>query len=230
MLGSAASFSTTSEMLVPMSWGFSSAALASDSRVRSFPSQPKRKLSAALNIVGVFSRRLEPSMPTSWLFKLAPFVRRSWHDEQLRELSCDSRGSPNRRSPSLIFSGSIAGGSGMGVIGSSATVLFDSGGCTSDCDVAEESCKLPSISAQITIPRRRRAVRAIPGSPGLGHCNKNFLNDIFAELWSERKYSAPDIDPPSNPILRHNSVHAETLADEQATRCMEEADSGDCTV
>ena len=115
----------------------------------------------------------------------------------------------------------------MGVIGSSAMVLFDSGGCTLDCDVAGESCKLPSISAQITIPRRRRAVRAFLGSPGLGHCNKNLLNDIFAELWSERKYSAPDIDPPSNPILRHNSVHAETLADEQATRCMEEADSGD---
>src|SRR3981189_2606640 len=91
MLGSAASFSTTAELLVPMSWGFSSAALASDSRVRSFPSQPKRKLSAALNTVGVFSGMLDPSRPTSWLFKLAPFVRRSWHDEQLRELSCDSQ-------------------------------------------------------------------------------------------------------------------------------------------
>jgi hypothetical protein len=83
----------------------------------------------------------------------------------------------------------------MGVIGSSATVLFDSGGCTSDCDVAGESCKLPSISAQITIPRRPRAVRAIPGSPGLGNCNQNLLNDIFRELRSEQKYSAPDVDP-----------------------------------
>jgi hypothetical protein len=83
----------------------------------------------------------------------------------------------------------------MGVIGSSATVLFDSGGCTSDCDVAGESCKLPSISAQITIARRRRADRAIPGSPGLDNCNNNLLNDIFRGLWSARKHSAPDIDP-----------------------------------
>jgi hypothetical protein len=95
----------------------------------------------------------------------------------------------------LIFRGSIAGGSGMGVIGSSATVLFDSGGCTSDCDVAGERCKLPSISAQITITRRRLAVRAIPGSPGLGNCNRTLLNNIFRGLWSARKYSAPDIDP-----------------------------------
>src|SRR4030088_2872046 len=115
MLGSAASFSTTSEMLVPISRVFSNAALASDSRVRSFPSQPKRKLSAALNIVGVFSGMLDPSRPTSWLFKLAPFVRRSWHDEQLRELSCDSRGSPNKRSPSLIFSGAHAVATGVRV-------------------------------------------------------------------------------------------------------------------
>ena len=76
-----------------------------------------------------------------------------------------------------------------------ATVLFDSGGCTSDCDVAGESCKLPSISAQITITRRRLAVRAIPGSPGLGNCNRTLLNNIFRGLWSARKYSAPDIDP-----------------------------------
>src|SRR3979490_2521053 len=186
MLGSAASFSTTSEMLVPISWGFSNAALAYAPRGRSFPSQPKRKLSAALNIVGVFSGMLDPSRPTSWLFKLAPFVRRSWHDEQLRELPGHGRGSPNRRAPSLIFSGSIAGGSGMGVIGSSATVLFDSGGCTSDCDPAGGGRNLPSISAQITIPQRPRAVRAIPGSPGLGNCKKNLLNDIFRELQSEQ--------------------------------------------
>ena len=83
----------------------------------------------------------------------------------------------------------------MGVIGSSATVLFDSGGCTGDCDVAGESCKLPSISAQITIARRRPTVRAIRISPELGTCNKNLLNDILKELWSEREYSAPDIDP-----------------------------------
>jgi hypothetical protein len=82
----------------------------------------------------------------------------------------------------------------MGVIGSSATVPFDSAGCTSDCGVTGESCKLPSISAQITIARRRRAVRTIPVSE-LVNGNKSLLNDILRELWSERNYSAPDIDP-----------------------------------
>jgi hypothetical protein len=83
----------------------------------------------------------------------------------------------------------------MGVIGSSTTVLFASDGCMSDCDVARESCKLPSISTQITIARRRPTVRAISISPELGNCNKNLLNDMLRELWSEREYSAPDIDP-----------------------------------
>jgi hypothetical protein len=94
----------------------------------------------------------------------------------------------------------------MGVIGSSTTVLFASGGCTSDCDVARESCKLPSISAQITIARRRATIRAIRISPELGNCNNNLLNDILRELWSEREYSPQTLIPPSSPFLRHNSV------------------------
>src|SRR2546430_12559511 len=57
MSGSAASFSASSDRLVAMIRELSSVALTSDSRVRSFPSQPKRKLSAALNRVGVVDRK-----------------------------------------------------------------------------------------------------------------------------------------------------------------------------
>ena len=92
-----------------MIFGFSSEDLTSDSAVRIFPSQPNRKLSAALKTVSVLSGSSAPSRPTSRRLGLAPFVLRSWHDEQLRELSCDRRGSSNNRSPSLTFSGSIAG-------------------------------------------------------------------------------------------------------------------------
>jgi hypothetical protein len=73
-------------------------------------------------------------------------------------------------------------------------VLFDSAGCTRDCGVTEENCKLPSITAQIAIAGRRRAVRTIPVSE-LVNGNKSLLNDILRELWSERNYSASDIDP-----------------------------------
>src|SRR5258708_33743379 len=39
----------------------------------------------------------------------------------------------------------------------------------------------------------------------------------------------PTLFPPYNAVLRHNSVHAgrETLADDHATHCMNEVDSGD---
>src|SRR4051812_47672461 len=100
-----------------MIFGFPSEDLMSDSAVRYFPSQPNRKLSAALKTVSVLSGSSEPSKPMSRRLGLAPFVLRSWHDEQLRELSCDRRGSSNNRSPSLTFSGSIVGGLAMAGVG-----------------------------------------------------------------------------------------------------------------
>src|SRR4051812_49612230 len=100
-----------------MIFGFPSEDLMSDSAVRYFPSQPNRKLSAALKTVSVLSGSSEPSNPMSRRLGLAPFVLRSWHDEQLRELSRDRRGSSNNRSPSLTFSGSIVGGLGMAGVG-----------------------------------------------------------------------------------------------------------------
>src|SRR5262245_57363652 len=122
-----------------MIFGFPSEDLTSDSAVRYFPSQPSRKLSAALNTVSVLSGSSEPSRPMSCRLGLAPFVLRSWHDEQLRELSRDRRGSPNNRSPSLTFSESIAGALKMAVMGSS--VPFDAGAGPSGCACADESCK-----------------------------------------------------------------------------------------
>jgi hypothetical protein len=121
--------------------------------VRIFPSQPKRKLSEALKTVGVLSGRLEPSKPLSWLSLLAPFVLRSWHEAQLRELPRDRRGSANRRSPSLTFEASIGRGSGTGVMGSSET--FASCHCTSGCGIAEESNRPPGIKMQIIAIRRQ---------------------------------------------------------------------------
>src|SRR5882672_10063603 len=190
MFGSAASFSASLEMLAPMIWGFSSEALVSDSSVRNLPSHPKRELSATLNMVRVLSGRLEPSRPTSWSFVGAPFVPRSWHDEQLRELSRDRRGSPNRLSPSLIFRGSIFCGAGMGRIGSSPVVPFDSNVCPSVRDGPEESCKPPNISTQITAGQRQRlAIGVIPFSSEMGNRRKNLLSGIFIELWSKQSYS-----------------------------------------
>src|SRR4051812_35160836 len=137
-----------------MIFGFPSEDLTSDSAVRSFPSQPNRKLSAALKTVSVLNGSSEPSRPMSRRLGLAPFVLRSWHDEQLRELSCDSRGSSNNRSPSLTFSGSIVGGLDMAVIGSS--VPFDAGaGPSGGCACADESCKQLNKSVQTATVRRQ---------------------------------------------------------------------------
>src|SRR5260370_42166838 len=111
--------------------------------VRSFPSEPRRKLSVALKTVRVLNGRLEPSRPMSCRFVLAPLLPISWHDEQLRELSRDKRGSPNRRSPSLTFPGLIGGGSGMGVIGSSATP--DSRGWVSRLGGGRAGCQAPML-------------------------------------------------------------------------------------
>src|SRR6266702_7576312 len=116
---SRSSFSAASARLLPMICGLTSDAVTSVSTERYLPSQPKRKLSAELKTVSVLSDSSAPSRPTSCRFVLAPFVPRSWHDEQLLELSTDKRASLNRRSPSLTFRGSIAGGAGMGVMGSS---------------------------------------------------------------------------------------------------------------
>src|SRR5882762_205907 len=186
MSGSAASFSESSDMLLPMISGFSNAALTSDSTVRSFPSQPKRKLSAALNTVSVLSGRLDPSRPTSWLFVLAPFVPRSWQDVQLRELPRDSRGSPNRRSPSFIFLGSVSGGAGMGVIGSSAFAMLDCSGCAGVCDDAGQSCKPPRISTQIAAGRRSRAIFPFPGGVS---CCEGIRRGMLGNCWSTQPYS-----------------------------------------
>ena len=134
--------------------------------MRIFPSQPRRKLSAELNTVGVLSGRVVPSRPSSWLTLVAPLEPRSWHDEQLRELSRDRRGSPNSRSPSLTCMGSIGGSEGMGVIGSSEMLLFASGGCASGCGIANESNRAPRTKMQMIVIRRQSwASRPIPPLP-----------------------------------------------------------------
>jgi hypothetical protein len=121
------------------------------------------------------------------------------------------------------------GGSGIGVIGSSAKVLFDSAGCTSDCGVTGENCKPPSVSAQITIARRRPAVRALPISPEPGNCNKTFLTISSGSFGRRATILLPTLIPPSSPILRHNSVFVgcDDFADEQASSRVDDADSGD---
>jgi hypothetical protein len=121
-------------------------AIVSASSERNFPSQPKRKFNVALRMVGVLSGRFEPSSPSSCSLLPAPLMLRSWQDEQLRELSCERRGSLNRRSPSLAFNGSAATGSGIGVMGSSTAVLSSSNG--SSCGRAGECCKPQRISTQ----------------------------------------------------------------------------------
>src|SRR5262249_18961080 len=103
--GSSPSFSATSEGLLAMIFGLPSDDLTFKSAVRNFPSQPNRKLDGGLKTVSVLKGSSEPSRPMSRCLGLAPFVLRSWHDEQLRELSCDRRGSSNNLSPSLTFSG-----------------------------------------------------------------------------------------------------------------------------
>ena len=50
---------------------------------RKLPSQFRRKFRPALKTVGVLSASGRPSGVTSWALALAPFVRISWHDEQL---------------------------------------------------------------------------------------------------------------------------------------------------
>jgi hypothetical protein len=80
----------------------------------------------------------------------------------------------------LTFGGSIAGGAGIGVIGSSAVVLFDSIDCPSGCDGTGESCKPNKINAQIVVDQRER--RTIPHSTEVGNWGKNSLIDIFSEL------------------------------------------------
>src|SRR3954467_12076204 len=143
-----------------MIFGFPSEDLMSDSAVRYFPSQPNRKLSAALKTVSVLSGSSEPSKPMSRRLGLAPFVLRSWHDEHLRELSCDRRGSSNNRSPSLTFSGSIVGGLDMAVMGSS--VPPDARAGPEAC--ADERCKQPNTTVKTAIVRRQRTLRTIPVS------------------------------------------------------------------
>ena len=78
---------TTSSALDAMILGLRSVCSACLSSERKFPSQFRRKLRAALKSVGVLSESGRPSGVTSWALALAPFVRVSWHDQQLRVLS-----------------------------------------------------------------------------------------------------------------------------------------------
>src|SRR5258708_33275325 len=106
--------------------GFCNEAAACASRVRNSPSQPSRKQSVELKIVGVFSERGDPSGAVSRTFLLAPLVPRSWQLEHLRVLPRDRRGSWNRRSPRATLSGTTAGGAGTQVTGSTAAAAIDS--------------------------------------------------------------------------------------------------------
>src|SRR5579863_3803644 len=123
------SFPTTSSILLSMIWGFCSEAAACASAVRNSPSQPIRKLSVELKTVGVLSERGDPSGAASRAFLLAPLVPMSWQLVHLRVLPRDSRGSPKRRSPRATLSGFAPRGSGTGVIGSTAEVLYDPDTC-----------------------------------------------------------------------------------------------------
>ena len=88
------------------------------SRVRKFPSQLRRKLSAALKTVGILNVITEPSRAVRSLLLSAPLLCMSWQDEQVSVPSCDRRGSAKSRSPRASFRGSAGGGRGTGVIGS----------------------------------------------------------------------------------------------------------------
>lgn len=79
------------------------------------------------------------------------------------------RESPNRRSPSFIFSGSIERRAGTGVIGSSVAVPQDSNGCRNGCDGAHESCKPPVINRQTAV--------------GLA-CDERFARFHFHQKWA----------------------------------------------
>src|ERR1700675_4167051 len=89
---------------------------ASRSRVRTLPSQVKRKFNAALNTVGVLNGSGDPLASRSRAFALAPFVLVSWHEPQLTVLSCDRRESWNSWSPSATRRGLSPAGTGIGVI------------------------------------------------------------------------------------------------------------------
>src|SRR5215469_17842381 len=107
-------------MLFPMRSAPSRLASACASSVRNLPSQPRRKLSAALKTVGVLKGTSDPSRALSRRFVSAPLVRMSWQDTQARDPSPDKRGSAKRRSPRASFNGSASGAGGIGVIGSCA--------------------------------------------------------------------------------------------------------------
>ena len=71
----------------------------------------------------------------------------------------------------------------MGLIGSSAVVLFDSNGCPSGCDGAGEGCRVPKLSTTIIVDQRQR--RMFPCPPKVCDRSKNPLMSIFGELWSK---------------------------------------------
>jgi hypothetical protein len=98
--------------------------------------------------------------------RLAPFVLRLWHEEQLRELPRDRRESPNKRSPSLTFKASIGRGSGTGVMGSSgdeAVCFLRPPNRLRNCGREQQA---PGIMTKIIVIRRRwRASKTIPPLP-----------------------------------------------------------------
>ena len=78
--GSARSLFNASSTLDPMVWGFSRVCTVWSSSVRRSPSQFRRKLSAALNTVGMFSSTspdVEVELARASFIGLAPFVDRS---------------------------------------------------------------------------------------------------------------------------------------------------------
>ena len=101
--------------------GLRSKASVWDSNVRYFPSQPRRKLSAALNTVVVLKLSATPSGAVSRERLLAPFAPTSWQVAQLRLSSRDSRVSEKSRAPRATRNGfaTSIGAVGNGVMGSS---------------------------------------------------------------------------------------------------------------
>src|ERR1700733_11468225 len=117
--------------------GFSSDDSACAARAWKLPSQFRRKLSAALKTVGVSKGAFDPSWATVLRPAVAPLAGRSWQDEHESWTSPDRRGSLNSRSPSASFSGSAAGGGGIGVIGSWSASGVLVGACESGiCAIA----------------------------------------------------------------------------------------------
>src|SRR5258705_10849696 len=184
---SALILATASSALDPMIAGFRNPPSASRSRVRTLPSQVKRKFNAALNTVGVLNGSSDPLAPRSRAFAPAPFVLVSWHEPQLSVLSCDRRGSRNSCSPSATRRGSSPAGAGIGVIGSAPdddrTVCTPAVHATASAASANKDAFRAEYAGQETIVRAHRSI--------IGHTRKWTVSACGRRRGCDADYGRP---------------------------------------